>query len=102
MSAACGLISNEVSIPTSGSLWDVLVRVRGSRDSCSGSGGRISAAHGGGAIALFRKNLELRGTAITENQFRGISGLEEWRGRRDGVRRIPIRLGSTRCPRELL
>src|SRR5215207_6621178 len=36
--------------------------------------------------ALFRKNLVLRGTAITENQFRGISGLTEWRGRRDTVR----------------
>lgn len=37
--------------------------------------------------ALFRKNLELRGSAITESQFRGISGLPEWRSRRGEIRR---------------
>jgi hypothetical protein len=36
---------------------------------------------------LFRRHLELRARAITDNQFRGISGLEDWHRKRPEVRR---------------
>ncbi|MGH9629488.1 MAG: alpha/beta hydrolase family protein, partial [Bryobacteraceae bacterium] len=37
--------------------------------------------------ALFQKNLELRGAAITANQFRGIRGLEDWKRERPKLKR---------------
>lgn len=37
--------------------------------------------------ALFLKHLELRGAAITDNQFRDIRGLQDWKRRRPEVRR---------------
>jgi cephalosporin-C deacetylase-like acetyl esterase len=36
---------------------------------------------------LFLKHLELRGNAITDGQFRGITSLEDWRSKRPGIRR---------------
>jgi cephalosporin-C deacetylase-like acetyl esterase len=37
--------------------------------------------------AMFRKNLELRGNAITNNQFRDIRSLEDWKRRRPEIKR---------------
>lgn len=37
--------------------------------------------------AMFRKHLELRGSAITDSQFRNINGLEDWNRRRPEIKR---------------
>lgn len=38
--------------------------------------------------ALFRKHLEIRGTAITNQQFAGVKGLDDWKRRRPEIRRM--------------
>ena len=63
---------------------------------CAASGAEQAAAGGSppkrldvqGRYALFRKHLEIRGTEITNQQFRGVGGLEDWKRRRPEVRRM--------------